>query len=175
MILMIGEMCITRSFTLKLANSLCSNLRIVNSHDLLDSDLLQRLTKCISMANWFVLLENVDLLNTELIFKLFRMLSTQSTPFPRLFLSSTEDIKNQIPSTVAVEHLKQDPLGMELLEDHKTVFKFETPMSSVRSASIPTPTRLPTHQMTLGMTPSVPPSSPHAVLLEKIGVKIRNR
>ncbi|CAI2349351.1 unnamed protein product [Caenorhabditis sp. 36 PRJEB53466] len=171
-ILMVGEMSTTRSFVLKLANCLCSNLRIVNSHDLLEVTLLRRLTKCVPMANWFVLLENVDLLSPQLTFELFKMVGSQAVPFPRLFLSSTEEIKNQMPVTVAVEHLKPDLVVVDVLDEHNKTpsFKFETPtpLSSVRSF---TPTR-PTQT---AITAVAPPSSPHSILLEKIGSKIRNR
>ncbi|EGT34851.1 hypothetical protein CAEBREN_13735 [Caenorhabditis brenneri] len=129
------------------------------------------------MASWFVLLENVDLLNSQLVFNLFKLLANHAVPFPRLFLSSTEEIKNQLPTNIAVEHLRlSDHLMHDLLDDqHKTSpsFKFETttPLSSVRSASIPTASRLPTQ-----MNSSIqPPSSPHAVLLEKIGTRIKNK
>uniref|UniRef100_A0A8R1EKU9 DHC_N2 domain-containing protein n=1 Tax=Caenorhabditis japonica TaxID=281687 RepID=A0A8R1EKU9_CAEJA len=170
LILMIGEVCTTRSFALKLANCLCSNLRIVNSHDLLEPDFLHRLTNCVSMVNWFVLLENVDLLSPKIMFQLFNMLSFHVQPFPRLFISCTEDVKIQLPATIAVERLKP----FEDTEDHKIVVsKFDlppaSPISSVRSSSIPTPTRLP------ALSQPAPPSSPHSVLLEKIGTKIRNR
>ncbi|KAF1762091.1 hypothetical protein GCK72_010353 [Caenorhabditis remanei] len=179
-ILLIGEVCSTRSFVLKLSNCLCSNLRIVNSHNLLESAFLERLTKCIPMTNWFVLLENVDLLTSQIAFNLFKMLSTQTVPFPRLFISSTEEIKNQLPTAIAIEHLRttSEHLGgfRDLIDDqHKSSpsFKFETttPLSSVRSASIPTASRLPAQG-----NPSIqPPSSPHSLLLEKLGTRIRNR
>uniref|UniRef100_A0A1I7TLZ6 DHC_N2 domain-containing protein n=1 Tax=Caenorhabditis tropicalis TaxID=1561998 RepID=A0A1I7TLZ6_9PELO len=174
-ILLIGEMCSTRSFALKLANCLCSNLRIVNSHHLLESEFLERLAKCISMSNWFVLLENVDLLDSQLVFLLFKLLSNQASPFPRLFLSSTEEIKNQLPASISVEHLRtSDHLVHELMDDqHKASpsFKFEasTPLSSVRSSSIPTASRLPTQSN----SSVLPPSSPNSILLEKLDLESR--
>ncbi|ULU00130.1 hypothetical protein L3Y34_000977 [Caenorhabditis briggsae] len=170
-ILLIGEMCSTRNFVLKLSNCLCSNLRIVNSHNLLESAFLERLTKCISMTNWFVLLENVDLLTSQLVFNLFKMLSNQAVPFPRLFLSSTEEIRNQLPTTIAIEHLKDHLGGFHDVIEPSPAFKFDTgtPLSSVRSSSIPNASKLP-----VGSSLQ-PPSSPHSVLLEKIGARIRNR
>ncbi|CAB3402829.1 unnamed protein product [Caenorhabditis bovis] len=172
-IVLVGEVCATRLFVLKLANSLCSNVRIVNSHDQLHEMVLERILKVNSMSSWFVLLENIDLLTSQLWFKLFKILSKEATPFSRVFLSTTEEINSSLPSNVSVEPLKSIHLAVsdsQHLHDEKSSssFVFEmntgTPMSSVRSMSLSS-----NRQVT-----NAPPSSPHAILLDKISSQIRN-
>ncbi|CAI5445625.1 unnamed protein product [Caenorhabditis angaria] len=153
-ILLQGEMCITRNFAQKLASSLSSSLRLVNSHSKISLQLFERLLQISTM-------NNCELLKNQ-----------ANQAFPRLFLSCTEEIRTTLPRNINVEVLVEVSQTLPVLDEKSTssyIFDVSTttPISTFRTGSIPSEiSKLPNQKQ---------PSSPHSTLLEKIGMEIRNR